>query len=267
MAIFDSHCHPQFPQYDADQDEMIKRNLEQGIFMIAVGANLETSKQAIELAQKHENIWATVGQHPTDVESGSMNQESWAELLKQPKVVAVGEVGLDYYRTPEPEKQKQQREVFLEFVNLAKENDLPLVLHVRNEKNGKSAQDDMVELLSSNMCGVTHSFTGTLDEAKKYLNLGFYLGFNGIITFPPSPSEALREGGAGMYDELVKYVPLDRILLETDAPYLTPEPYRGQRNEPAHVIEVAKKLAELKNESLEWVIEQTTANCRHLFRI
>ena len=267
MKIFDSHCHPQFPQYDADRDEMIKRNLDQGVFMIAVGADLETSKQAIELANKYENIWATVGQHPTDVESGSMNQESWAELLKQPKVVAVGEVGLDYYRTPELEKQEQQRGVFKEFLDLAIQYDKPVVIHTRDSAKGSNGKvfKDLFEILSTkggpasggnmSLRGVIHSCTASVEEAAQFIDLGFYLGFNGIITF------------ARQYDELVKYVPLDRILLETDAPYLPPDPYRGQRNEPVYVVEVAKKLAELKNEPLERVIEQTTKNRKQLFGI
>ena len=263
-TILDSHCHPQFPQYDADRDEMIKRNLEQGVFMIAVGANLETSKQAIELANKYNRIWATVGLHPDEIQLlncydrnnlARYDISDFKILMKKKKVVAVGEVGLDYYRTPEGEKRERQKKVFLEFADLAKEKNLPLVLHVRNEKNGKSAHDDMIELLSSNMSGVTHSFTGTLDEAKKYLNLRFYLGLNGIITFTKE------------YDELIKFLPIDSILIETDAPWLTPAPNRGKRNEPFGVVEVAQKIAMLKNMSFEMVAQETFANTQKLFKI
>lgn len=255
--IFDSHCHPQFPQYKSDREEMIKRALDEGVFMICVGTDLETSKQGIELAQKHKNMWATVGAHPNDVndELGIMNYE---QLLAQPKVVAVGEVGLDYYRTSEPEKQKRQKEVFEQFIELAQKTKKPMILHFRDSPKGSSGRvhKDALEMLPKDFSnGVSHSFTGNLDEAKEYVNRGIYLGFNGIITF------------ARQYDEVVKYVPLNRILLETDAPYLTPEPYRGQRNEPLYVKEVAKKLAELKNEPLEKVVEMTASNCKVLFNL
>ena len=261
--IFDSHCHPQFPQYEKDREEVISRSLASGVGMICVGTDLEMSKKGIELAQKHENIWATVGLHPNDIPD-DFDVMVYHNILRNPKVVAIGEVGLDYYRTPEPEKQKKQKEVFEQFIDLAVRHNKPLILHFRDSQKGSSGRvhKDAFEILNSyfmihnsNLRGVSHSFTGSLEDAKEYLNRGMYLGFNGIITF------------ARQYDEVVKYAPLEQILLETDAPYLTPEPYRGQRNEPAYVIEVAKKVAELKNISLEKVIEQTTSNCRNLFHI
>lgn len=263
--IFDSHCHPQFPQYDNDRDEVIRRALDAGVSMICVGTDRETSKQGIELAQKNENTWATVGLHPNDIEKVTSDQ--WlviSDLLSESKVVAVGEVGLDYYRTTEPEKQKKQKEIFEQFLDLSAKCDKPVILHSRDASKGSTGKvhSDMISILdscfiihASKLRGVAHSFTGSIDDAKKYLKLGFYLGFNGILTF------------THQYDEVVKYVSLDRILLETDAPFLAPEPYRGQRNEPAYVIEVAKRVAELKNESLEKVIEQTTENCRKLFNL
>jgi TatD DNase family protein len=257
MRTIDSHCHPQFPDYDKDREEMVKRNLDDGVFMIAVGADLKSSLDAINLANKYEGIWATIGCHPDEIRD-DFKISDYNNLVEK-KVVAIGEVGLDYYRTPEEEKRKRQKDIFLQFAHLAKENNLPLVLHVRNEKAGlpaqagKSAHDDMVELLDSNMRGVAHSFTGTLDEAKKYLDLGFYLGFNGIITF------------ASQYDEIVKYAPLEQILLETDAPWLSPVPYRGQRNEPIRVIEVAKRISELKNIDFERVVTTCNANADKLF--
>lgn len=258
MSIFDSHCHLQFPQYDKDREEMIARAFGAGVNMICVGTDLETSKKAIDLAQQHDNIWATVGLHPNDNLNEKFESEKYRELLQQEKVVAFGEIGLDYYRTEKPEDQKFQKERFIQQLELAKELKKPLVLHCRDGKSGSTgpAYSDMVEILSEGHAvngGVIHSFTGTIEEARQFLDLGLYLGFNGIITF------------ARQYDEIVREIPLDRILLETDAPYLTPEPYRGKRNEPVYVIEVAKKLAELKNESYEKVIEQTTKNCKKLF--
>lgn len=276
MSTIDSHCHPQFLQYDKDREEMIKRAKDAGVSMICVGTDLETSKQGIELAQKYDGMWASVGLHPNDiglvhqVESSSGSSSKLYELyeleklLTQPRVVAIGEVGLDYYRTAEPHKQRKQKEIFEQFLDLAIKNDKPLILHFRDSPRGSSGRvhkdaieilDSRFKILASGARGVSHSFTGNLDEAKKYLNRGMYLGFNGIITF------------ARQYDEVVRYTPLEQILLETDAPFLAPEPYRGQRNESAYVIEVAKKIAELKNESLEKIIEQTTKNCRKLFNL
>ncbi len=256
--IFDSHCHPQMAQYDEDREEVINRALDEGVFMICVGTDLETSRQAIELAQKNEGMWASVGLHPNDNLDEKFEPEKYRTLLVENKVVAFGEIGLDYYRTEKPEDQKFQKERFIQQLELAKELKKPLILHCRDGKSGSTgpAYRDMIEILSRGYAfdgGVIHSFTGTAEEAKQFLGLGLHLGFNGIITF------------ARQYDEIVCEVPLDRILLETDAPFLTPEPYRGKRNEPAYVIEVAKKIAELKNEPLEKVVEQTTKNCRKLF--
>ena len=244
---FDTHCHPQFPQYDHDREEVIRR----GVPMLCVGTDIKTSKQALELAKNHSEVWAAVGAHPNDIENLVMDE--FVHLMNEEKIVAVGEVGLDYYRTKGNEKQKKQRDVFEQFINLAYQYQKPLILHCRD------AHKDAIEILKSAgdilYGGVAHSFTGTLEEAREYLNLGFHLGFNGIITF------------ARQYDEIVVHTSLDKILLETDAPYLTPEPYRGKRNEPAYVLEVAKKVAELKNIPLETVIETTTQNTLNLFKI
>ncbi len=255
--IIDSHCHPQFPQYEKDREEMIKRARDAGVFMICVGTDLKTSKSGIELAQKHEGIWATVGLHPNDNLNEEFNPSEYEELLKQDKVVAMGEIGLDYYRTTVESDKKFQRERFEKQLDVAVRVGVPLVIHSRDAGKGSIGivHGDLLSILKNNLPsrGVAHSFTGTKEEAKKYLELGFCLGFNGIITF------------ARQYGEVVRYASLEQILLETDAPYLTPEPYRGQRNEPAYVIEVAKKIAELKNTSLEEVVEQTTQNCQKLF--
>lgn len=270
--IFDSHCHPQFPQYDADRDEMIKRNLEKGVFMIAAGASLETSKQAIELANKYNGIWATVGLHPDEIETSIKGQvlsiKEYEILLKKEKVVAIGEVGLDYYRTPELEKQEQQREVFKQFLDLAIQYDKPIVLHVRDSAKGSLGfvHRDMLSIIENwklkiensalrERPGVVHSFTGTMEEAQAYLKLGFMLAFNGIITFSKE------------FDELIKFLPMNKILIETDAPWLTPAPNRGKRNEPSGVIEVAQKIALLKNIPFEMVAQETFTNTQKLFKI
>lgn len=260
--LVDSHCHPQFPQYDKDREEIIKCALDAGIKMICVGTDLETSKKAIELAQKHDSIWASVGLHPNDNLDEEFDEAAYEGLLKQERVVAIGEIGLDYYRTEKPEDQKKQKDIFIQQLELARRVGKPLILHCRDSKAGSlgKAYPDMFEILESGIWNlefgaVVHSYTGSLGEAKKFLNLDLHLGFNGIITF------------ARQYDEIVRYVPLDRILLETDAPYLTPEPYRGRRNEPAYIVEVAKKIAQLKGESLEKIFQITTQNAVKLFAI
>ncbi|MEK7203705.1 MAG: TatD family hydrolase [Patescibacteria group bacterium] len=247
--LFDSHCHPQFPHYDQDRNETIKHALKEDVFMICVGTDLETSKKAIELADKYEGLWATVGLHPNDNLKENFNNEIYEDLLNQEKVVGFGEIGLDYYRTKKEEDQKFQKERFEKELELATKINKPVIIHCRN------AHKDMLKILNSNLRGVIHSFTGTLEEAKKYLELGFHLGFNGIITF------------ANQYDEVVKFVPLEKILLETDAPYLTPLPFRGKRNEPLYVKYVAEKIAELKGLSYNRVAEQTLLNTKELFGI
>lgn len=254
--IFDSHCHPQFPQYDEDREEVLGRAKGAGVFMICVGTDLEMSKRGIELAEKYENIWATVGLHPNDIPA-DFDVMAYHNILQNPKVVAIGEVGLDYYRTPEPEKQKKQKEIFEQFIDLAQKTKKPMILHFRDSPKGSSGKvhKDALEILPKDINGVSHSFTGNLEEAREYVKRGMYLGFNGILTF------------TRQYDEVVRYIPLESILLETDAPYLTPEPYRGKRNEPLYVIEVAKKIAELRNVSIDDVVEQTTRNCKKLFNI
>ncbi len=251
--MIDSHCHLQFPQYDADREEVIKRTLAAGCGIIYVGTDLEMSKKAIELAEKHDGIWATVGAHPNE-QSREFRVDDYEELAKHPKVVAVGETGLDYYRTPEKEKQEKQQEVFRQFLVLAKKLGKPIIIHCRD------AYDDMIQILlttyySLQTKGVVHSFTGDFDLAGKFLDLGLFLGLNGIITFTDE------------YNDMVAKIPLDRILIETDAPYLAPVPHRGKRNEPLYVEFVARRIAEIKKVSFEEVVERTEENTRKLFKL
>lgn len=247
--LIDTHTHPQFPQYDKDRDEVIKRALDKKIGLICVGTDFQMSQKAIELAEQYDGMYATVGLHPNDEEE--FDREKYLEMLKHEKVIAIGETGLDYYRTKGEDKLKKQKERFLMHVELAKETNLPLVIHCRD------AHKDMISLLSQEqgVRGVIHSFTGTADDAKKYFDLGLHLGLNGIITF------------ARNYDDAIRSVPLENIILETDAPYLTPEPYRGKRNESAYVEEVCHKLATLINVEHSYVATQTVDNSRKLFGI
>ncbi len=249
IKYIDTHTHPQLRQYNADRDEVIQRAFEAGVGMICVGVDLESSNQAIELAQKNENIWASVGLHPNDNLDEKYEQAIYAESAQKEKVVAIGEIGLDYYRTTDPAKKEFQKERFLQQISLAQELKKPLIIHCRD------AHDDMYEILKNHhgLRGVIHSFTGTWSEVQRYIDLGFYIGLNGIITF------------ARQYDESIKNIPLDKILLETDAPFLTPEPHRGQRNESSYLPFIAQKIADIKNISIEEFASQTTENAGELF--
>lgn len=260
MYFIDSHCHPQLSQYDNDREEMISRTLKEGVFMICVGTDLKMSEEAISLAREYEGIWASVGLHPNDNLGEKFDKAEYRKLLLQEKVVAMGEIGLDYYRTEGAEDQKIQKQRFEEQLELAKETGKPVIFHCRDARIGSIGvvHKDMFEILKNagfNLGGVMHSFTGTKEEAKKYLDLGLYLGFNGIITF------------SKQYDELIKYLPLEKILIETDAPYLTPEPHRGKRNEPAYVKFVAQKIAELRGVFVEEITQKTTENTKKLFSL
>lgn len=247
--MFDTHSHPQYFKFDGDRIEVLQRAKDAGVKMICVGTDYDMSVKAIELATVHEMIWASVGLHPNDNLDEKYDGNAYEELAKHPKVVAIGEIGLDYYRTPDEEQQKIQKARFLEQTSLAIRIDKPMVIHCRN------AHHDMIDMLSQNpdVRGVIHSFTGTWVEAQKYLELGFYIGLNGIITF------------ADQYNETVENVPLERVLLETDAPYLTPVPHRGRRNEPSYVKFVAERIAEIKKISTEEVEKVTDGNAKELF--
>jgi len=273
--IFDSHCHPQFPEYDQDRDEVIKRAQAAGVKMICVGTNLENSQQAIELAEKYpEDVWATAGMHPNDHDNDYDDDndnddderiEGLRRLAKHPKVVAIGECGLDYYRIKNNDRvghyieiKEKQKELFLAQIKIAQELNKSLTIHCRPTKGTDDAYEDLVTIFQSsegNLPKIVHFFVGGVETAKKLLDLGCYFTFGGVITF------------ARDYDEVIRFLPLENILLETDAPYVAPEPYRGKRNEPVYVIEVAKKLAEIKGLSIEAVINQTTKNTGQVFGI
>ncbi|MDO8494944.1 MAG: TatD family hydrolase [bacterium] len=264
----DSHSHPQFPQYDQDREEMITRTLQRGVKMICVGTDLEMSKKAVELAEGQEGIWASVGLHPNDNLDEVLDIEEYRKLLVHPKVVAVGEVGLDYFRTTGEENIFKQKDRFIKFLELSRESGKPLILHCRE------AYQDMLEMISSAgtlfggsaVRGVLHSFTSTWEVAQKFIDLGFYIGLNGIITFPPS-RKATEGQAPSSLDEVIKNIPLDKLLLETDAPYLSPIPHRGKRNESSYIEFVAQKIAQMKGESVEKVAEETTKNTKKLFGI
>lgn len=258
--IIDSHTHVQFHQFNEDREEVIKRALGNDIWMVNAGADKESSQKAIELAHKYqEGVYATVGQHPGE---NDFDYDFYKLLANDPKVVAIGEFGFEYYiRDPnlrkfgiKNEEKERQKDIFLGHLKLAKEVSKPLMIHCRE------AFSDLIYTLKSNISnnkspGIIHFFTGTIDDAKKLLDMGFYFTFGGLITFNRD------------FDEIIKFIPLENLLLETDAPYVTPEPYRGKRNEPSYIIETAKKMAEIKNISFEQVCEATTQNAKTIFNL
>ncbi len=247
--LIDTHSHLDDEQYNNDREEVIERARQNGVDkIINVSFDLVSAKKAVGLAQKHENIFAAVGCHPkSQEESGYIfNKNDFLAIAQQPKVVAIGECGLELKN---PGDLASQQEIFQTQIDLAKQLNLPLVIHCRN------AHQEMIEILgkAGKVKGVIHCFSGSWQSAQRYLEMDFYLSFNGIITY------------AGDYDKVVKNMPLERLLLETDCPYLAPAPLRGQRNEPAHVKYVAQRVAEIRGEPVEKIAAITTQNARDLF--
>lgn len=253
--LIDSHAHIQGKEYAGEVAAVIERARQAGVEkIIAVGGagDMTSNTEAVTLAESFPDIYATVGMHPHDAKDvGPEDLAGLKELSAHPKVVAVGETGLDYYYSHSP--HEVQRRVFAQFIHMARETELPIVVHERD------AAKDAAELLraegEANLRGVIHCFTGDYQAACKYLDLGFYISFTGIITF--KNADPLRE--------VVRRVPLDRMMVETDSPYLTPVPHRGKRNEPAHVRWVAETIAKVKGVDLETVARVTSENVRDLF--
>lgn len=276
--LIDTHCHIQFTAYKDDADVVIQKCADANMVLNCVGSQLSTSKRAVEYAVRYDQVYATVGLHPvhlfaTEVDEGEdvnftsraevFDYSAYAALAAHPKTVAIGECGLELFHLPanvNKEKLLQvQTETFLAQYNLAQEYNLPLVIHVRD------AHAEMISLLKTLRApinGVVHCYTGNWTYAEEYLTLGLHIGFTGVITFPPKktdpkPQEDLLE--------VVRNIPADRILIETDAPYLAPQTYRGERCEPWMVREVAKKVAFERRWSVEDVVNTTSANARKLF--
>lgn len=279
--FFDTHTHANFNVFKNDSQEVIERALKNGVWLVNVGSQASTSKRAVEIAQNYqEGVYAAVGLHPSHLEDEDFDEKFYLELAKNEKTVAIGECGLDYYRVNSEKgivnsEKEKQKEVFIKHIELANKIKKPLIIHCRAQRDFNPAQrdvadahDDLLEILNSKFqilnspAGIMHFFTGDYEQAKQYIDLGFYISFSGVITFPPRADQLLA--GAN-YEELVKKLPLEKILIETDAPYAAPIPYRGQRNEPSYVIEVAKKIAEIKNISLNKVEQQTTENAKVVF--
>jgi TatD DNase family protein len=262
--MIDTHAHLNFEDFRSDYLEVIKRSLENNVrLIINVGTNLLTSQKAIDLAQENETCQAAVGCHPLEIKKENFDLEQYRNLIvkNQNKVKAVGEIGLDYYHSSK--EKVQQKEILMRQISLAQEFNLPLILHCRGDRQKPlEVYRELLEILKkdsfSGMKGVVHCFSGNWTLVKKFLDLGFLISFTGIVTFRNAGDQLL---------EVVKKVPLDKFLLETDSPYLAPVPYRGQRNEPSYVVLTAQKIAEIKNVSFEKIDQITTTNAKKLFKL
>ncbi|AXF56574.1 TatD family hydrolase [Salicibibacter kimchii] len=255
VQLFDTHVHLNVEQFEEDKEAVIARARESGVTMMnVVGFDRETIKGAIDLAETYPFIYATVGWHPVDAVDMEREDLDWIEsLAAHPKVVAIGETGLDYHWDKSP--VDVQKDVFRQQIALAKNVNLPLVIH------GRESQEDIAAIMEEEGLGeaggIMHCYSGDIETAKRFLALGFHISFGGPVTFK----------NAQMPKDVAKEVPLDRLLIETDCPFLAPHPYRGKRNEPAYVAKVAEKLAELQGLTFEELTETTTANAKALFTI
>ncbi len=255
--IFETHAHYDDERFEEDRDALITSMPERGVgTIINVGASIESTKTTLALSEKYPFVYAAVGVHPSDI--SGLNEETFAWLREQTqkeKVVAVGEIGLDYYWDKEPEVQKQQRYWFAEQMKLAREAALPVIIHSRD------AAADTMEVMKSvhaeEIPGVIHCYSYSKEMAQEFIKMGYYIGVGGVVTFK----------NAKKLKETVQEIPLDRILLETDCPYMAPEPHRGERNDSSYIPFVLAKIAELRGITPEEVEQATRENAEKLFRI
>ncbi|WP_078393316.1 TatD family hydrolase [Shouchella patagoniensis] len=253
--LFDTHVHLNAEQFESDVDETITRAREAGVKeMIVIGFDEQTITRAIELAEQDSDLYAAVGWHPVDAIDMTDNHLKWIEeLAAHPKVVALGEMGLDYHWDKSP--KEVQKEVFRKQINLAKKVKLPIIIHNRE------ADQDVVDLLeeegANEVGGVMHCFGGSVEIADRCIDMNFHIGLGGPVTFK----------NAKRPKQVAKHVPIERLLIETDAPFLAPDPYRGKRNEPAYVKRVAEDIADLRGISYQELCEKTRDNARKLFQI
>jgi len=260
--MYDTHAHLQFKDFDQDRDIIIKESKEQGLKgIINIGIDYKTSLEALRLAKKYKDFcFAAVGIHPINVHKDGFDKLEFLKLAKMPEVVAIGEIGLDYYHS---DKYKNKQKIILkEQLDLALELDLPVIFHCRgSQESPLSAYQDLFDILknySNDLKGVVHCYSGNLDLAKKFINKGFYIGIDGPITFKNAWERLIKTA---------KNIPLKKILVETDCPYLTPEPYRGKRNKPWYVKFILEKIANLREEDLEFTTKAINENSKNLFKI
>lgn len=278
--FIDIHSHLNDKRYANDLPKVLARMREAGVVSIVVGTDKKMSEDALVLAEEHGDLWATVGLHPTDNDKEDFDDAAYLALARHPKVVAIGECGLDYHwpsvargramedkplnekelalrSLGEAEEKKRQRELFEQQIVVAEKIDKPLMVHGRPTKGTMDAYDDILEIVKRhpNTRGNVHFFVGNTAIAKQFLDIGFTLSFTGVLTFTHD------------YDEVVKYIPLDRTMVETDAPYVTPAPHRGKRNEPTFVVETAKAIARIRGEDVHFVQGALAANAEKAFKL
>ncbi len=262
MKYFDAHCHVQFDAYDADRAEVLERMKAAEVGGLVVGVDATTSRLAIELAANNPELWASVGLHPNDTQDSEFDVAEFEELVRQPKVVALGECGLDYYRPIDVTREvvRRQKEVFEHHIALAVKHDKPLMIHSRPSKGTQDAYLDTIDMLASakrehgdRLKGDMHFFVGGIDEARKFVDLDFTMSYTAVITF------------ARDYDEVIRFIPRTHLLTETDSPYVAPAPNRGRRNEPTAVRDVVRSMAEIRREDPEMLREAVLSNARRLF--
>ncbi len=284
MKFIDIHAHVNFKAFDEDRDIVMARANDAETIVINVGTQLDTAKKAVEMTEQYLNTYAIIGLHPIHTgksfhdekelgEGGAefvsrgeiFDKDAYRELFKNPRVVGIGECGLDYYRCDE-ESIEKQKQAFIAQIELANELNKPIMLHIRNnpEDKTKNAYFDTLDILKEHakVKGDVHFFAGGMEEAKAFLEFGFTLSFTGAITYPPK-----KDGSGTNYEEIIRATPLNMIMTETDAPYVSPVPYRGKRNEPIYVSEVVKKIALIKGISGDEVAQTVMDNAKRVFGI
>jgi TatD DNase family protein len=297
IKYIDIHCHLDFPDYEKDFEGVLGRMKEKEVGAITIGTDLESSKRAVRIAEENaEGVWACIGVHPNEssdeVRSTSFEEGEFEKLVQSQKVVAIGECGLDYFARRSlgggglsDEKKNIQKEIFEQQIKFALKYDKPLMLHCRPAAThgdlwarGNDAYDDVLDILESYkknapaggvaLRGNAHFFAGNIEQAKRFLDLGFTMSFTGVITFTHGPTSTRKDSSAqGGYDEVIKFLPIDSIMSETDAPFVAPVPYRGKRNEPSYVVEVVKKMAEIKGVAEESMAKAVVENATRIFGI
>ena len=261
---FDIHSHLNDSRFLVDTDEVLARMRDSGTKSIVVGTDLEMSKHAIRLAEANTDLWATIGLHPTDNDKEEFDSILYAKMAAHPRVVAIGECGLDYYWPQhdswikgEAEEKRRQRELFKKHIAVAENSGKPLMIHGRPTKGSMDAYEDVLTILHEHpkVLGNIHFFVGNIDIARRFLDRGFTMSYTGVLTF------------SGDYDEVVRFLPLEKIMSETDAPYVAPKAYRGKRNEPEFVSETVARIAAIKGEDVAKVKEALVENAFREFKL
>lgn len=282
----DIHAHTNFVSFGEDRDEVVNRALDNDTWVINIGTQYDTSKVAVEMTEEYKDgVYACVGLHPIhtsasyhdESELGNegkeftsrgeiFDKERYKELIKNNKVVGIGECGLDYYHMSEDTVEKQKK-AFIDQIELANELDLPLMLHIRNSNDrlDTNAYFDTLEILRqyAKVKGVIHFFAGTLADAQAFIDFGFYISFAGVITYPPKKNDPRHIN----YEETIRSLPLDKIMADTDSPYVAPVPHRGTRNEPLYIKDIIAKIAQIKGLDDKVVSSQIILNINSLFNL